>query len=202
MLRLLVALAVTIAVGLASRQHPIGWFLWDRVLGEVLYAVAAYLVWAMILFRRSPWLIAAVAFGCCLAVELFKLTGVPAANQDVFFVRWFLGMVFDPVNLLYYLTGAVLTALADSATRFEIGRIRLNEQGAAHQPPLSFARRVGHAPPNASPVSGGASGFGAGFASGSGAAFGGSIGFGISFRNSDTGTPAISFSTSERSISS
>lgn len=117
MLRLVLALAATIALGLASRQYPLGWFPWDRVLGEVLYAVAAYLVWAMILFRKSPWLIAAVAFGSCLAVELFKLTGIPAANQDVFFVRWFLGMTFDAVNLLYYLTGAVLTALADHATR-------------------------------------------------------------------------------------
>ena len=43
MLRLLSALAVTVVLGLASRLYPVGWFLWDRVLGEVLYAVAAYL---------------------------------------------------------------------------------------------------------------------------------------------------------------
>ena len=117
MLRLLLALAVTVALGLASRLYPTGWFLWDRVLGEVLYAVAAYLVWAMFLFRKPPWLIAVIAFGCCLAVELFKLTGIPAENQNVFFVRWFLGMTFDAVNLIYYFTGAVLIAFADSATR-------------------------------------------------------------------------------------
>src|SRR3954452_23893235 len=108
MLRLLLALAVTVAVGLASRLYPTGWFLWDRILGEVLYAVAAYLVWAMLLSRKPPWLIAVGAFGCCLAVELFKLTGIPAANQDVFFVRWFLGMTFAAVNLVYYFIGAVL----------------------------------------------------------------------------------------------
>src|SRR5947208_7081784 len=92
LLRLMWALAVTVALGLASRLHPVGWFLWDRVLGEVLYAVAAYLVWAMLLCRKPPWLIAVIAFGCCLAVELFKLTRIPAKNQDVLFVRWFLGM--------------------------------------------------------------------------------------------------------------
>ena len=48
MLRLLLALAVTVVLGLASRLCPTGWFLWDRVLGEVLYAVAAYLALAMI----------------------------------------------------------------------------------------------------------------------------------------------------------
>ena len=117
MLRLLLALAVTVALGLASRLHPTGWFLWDRVLGEVLYAVAAYLVWALLLFRKPPWLIAVVAFACCLAVELFKLTGFPADNQHLFLVRWFLGMTFDAVNLVYYFAGAVLAAFADGATR-------------------------------------------------------------------------------------
>src|SRR5262245_10162923 len=116
MLRLLLALAVTVVVGLASRLYPTGWFLWDRILGEVLYAVAAYLAWAMLLFRKAPWLIAAIAFGSCLAVELFKLTGIPAENQHVFVVRWFLGMTFAAVNLVYYFTGAVLSAFADYAT--------------------------------------------------------------------------------------
>ncbi len=105
MLRLLLAMLVTVALGLASRLYPTGWFLWDRVLGEVLYGVAAYLAWAILLIRRPPWLVAVLAFGSCLAVELFKLTGIPAANQHVFFVRWFLGMTFAWVNLAYYLIG-------------------------------------------------------------------------------------------------
>src|SRR3954467_14270145 len=117
MLRLLLAMAFTVALGLASRLYPAGWFLWDRVLGEVLYAVAAYLVWAMILFRKSPWLVAAAGVASCLAVEVFKLTGIPAENQHVFLVRWFLGMVFAWANVGYYLIGAVLSALADAATR-------------------------------------------------------------------------------------
>src|SRR5262249_34641852 len=117
MLRLLLVMAVTVVLGLASRLYPMGWFLWDRVLGEVLYAVAAYLVWAMLLVRKPPWLIAMVAFACCLAVELFKLTGIPAAHQRVFMVRWFLGMTFAWVNLRYYFIGVVLIAFADWVTR-------------------------------------------------------------------------------------
>jgi hypothetical protein len=117
MLRLLSALAVTVALGLASRLYPVGWFLWDRVLGEVLYAVAAYLALAVLLYRKSPWLIALVAFACCLGVEFFKLTGVPAEYQQVFLVRWFLGMSFNVVNLGYYFIGVVLIAIADHATR-------------------------------------------------------------------------------------
>jgi hypothetical protein len=117
MVRLLLVMAVTVVLGLASRLHPIGWFLWDRVLGEVLYAVAAYLAWAMLLRRTPPSFIATLAFASCLAVELFKLTGIPAENQHVFLVRWFLGMSFSAVNLGYYLIGVVLIASADWATR-------------------------------------------------------------------------------------
>ena len=117
MLRWLLAMTVTVALGLASREYPVGWLVWDRSLGEVLYAVAAYLALAVFLPRQRPVVIGAAAFGCCLAVELFKLTGVPAENQHRFLVRWFLGMTFSFVNLGYYLLGASLTALADAATR-------------------------------------------------------------------------------------
>ncbi len=58
-----------------------------------------------------------LAFGCCLAVEVFKLTGIPAEHQRVFLVRWFLGMSFAWVNLSYYFIGVVLSAFADGATR-------------------------------------------------------------------------------------
>ncbi len=117
MFRALLALVVTVVIGLASRLYPAGWPLWDRILGEILYAVAAYLALALFLFREPPALIAALAFGCCLAVELFKLTGIPAENQHVFLVRWFLGMTFSVVNLGYYFFGVVLIAFADGATR-------------------------------------------------------------------------------------
>src|SRR4029077_15014404 len=115
--RLLFALAATVVLGLASRLYPVGWFFYDRVLGEVLYAVAAYLVLAMLLAGKPPWLIASMAFGCCLAVELFKLTGIPAEHQHLLLVRWFLGMSFNLVNLGYYFIGVVLIAFADWATR-------------------------------------------------------------------------------------
>ncbi len=117
MLRFLLALAATIVLGLASRLYPMGWYLWDRILGEVLYAVAAYLVLAMLLPRKSPWFVAGLAFTACLAVEVFKLTGIPAKYQHMFLVHWFLGMTFASINLVYYLIGVLLIAVADLATR-------------------------------------------------------------------------------------
>jgi hypothetical protein len=142
MLRLLLALAVTVVLGLASRLYPVDWFFWDRILGEVLYAVAAYLALATLLFRKPPVFIAVLAFACCLAVELFKLTGIPAEYQHVFLVRWFLGMTFSWVNLGYYFVGVVLIAFADYATRdSRRGEIRVsgnelnnNQSGAPATP--------------------------------------------------------------------
>jgi hypothetical protein len=117
MFRLILALMVTVVLGLASRLYPVGWYFHDRVLGGVLYAVAAYLVLAMLLRRKTPFFIATLAFLCCLAVELFKLTDTPAAYQHVFLVRWFLGMVYSWVNLGYYFIGVVVIAFVDGATR-------------------------------------------------------------------------------------
>jgi hypothetical protein len=117
MLRLILAMTVTVALGLASRLYPTGHFVWDHDVGEVLYGTAAYLAWAMILLRRPPTLVAAIAFASCVAVEFFKLTGFPAENQDLFLVRWFLGMTFSAINLIYYFLGVALIAFADSATR-------------------------------------------------------------------------------------
>ena len=47
MLRLLAALGVTVALGLLSRLRPLGWFVYDKSLGDALYAIAAYLVLAL-----------------------------------------------------------------------------------------------------------------------------------------------------------
>lgn len=133
MFRLSLALAATVALGLASRLYPIGWHFYDRVLGEVLYAVAAYLAFAVLFRSRSPRFIAFVAFASCVVVEFFKLTGYPAENQHLFLVRWFLGMKFSLVNIGYYFIGAVLGAVADSVTR---GQPHAGVPGAG---PTSFA---------------------------------------------------------------
>lgn len=117
MFRLLLALVVTVAIGLASRLVPIGWFFWDKVLGDILYSVAAYLAWGMLLVRKPRWFIAVIAFASCLGVEMFKMTGIPAANQHLFLVRWFLGMTFSVMNFGNYLLGVLLGALVDRATR-------------------------------------------------------------------------------------
>jgi hypothetical protein len=105
MIRVVVALGVTLALGLLSRLCPLGWSLWDKSLGDVLYAVAAYLLLALLLPRQPVAILAAVALACCLAVEFFQATGIPARYEHLAPVRWLLGTTFAWHDVACYVVG-------------------------------------------------------------------------------------------------
>jgi hypothetical protein len=113
MVRLLAALAITVALGLVSRLCPLGWSVWDKSLGDVLYAVAAYLALALVLNRRSPLVVALVALTLCLSVEFFQATGIPAAYAHVPGVRWLLGTTFAWHDIACYCVGVPLACGLD-----------------------------------------------------------------------------------------
>ena len=101
------------ALGLLSRLRPVGLPLYDKSLGDALYAVAVYLVLALLMPRRSPGLTAAAALAFCIAVELFQLTGIPARYARITPVRWLLGTHFSPHDLLCYAAGVGAILLLD-----------------------------------------------------------------------------------------
>ena len=74
--RLFVALALTVVLGVLSRLCPLGWW-YDKSLGDVLYAVAAYLALALLFYRRPPALVAVPALAWCMAVEFFEQLRAP-----------------------------------------------------------------------------------------------------------------------------
>jgi hypothetical protein len=113
MYRLLAALAVTITLGLLSRLYPVGWYVYDKSLGDALYAMAAYLVLALVLFRLPPVLVATVALTFCGGIEVFKLTGIPARLGHLTVARWTLATTFSWHNLVCYVVGIVIVALLD-----------------------------------------------------------------------------------------
>ena len=51
---LLLALAATVALGLASRLYPVGWFLWDRASGKsfMLWQPTSLWLWSFSANRR------------------------------------------------------------------------------------------------------------------------------------------------------
>lgn len=112
MSRTLIALLVTVALGIASRRWPIGLWLYDKSLGDVLYAVAAYLGLAIVLPRR-PALVAGLALGWCLAVEAFQATGVPARYAHLGVVRWLIGTDFAWHDVACYFVGVAAVLVLD-----------------------------------------------------------------------------------------
>ncbi len=108
MIRLLIALTCTVALGLLSRLYPVRFFLYDKSLGDVLYAVAAYLLLALVLYRQPPLRIAALALVLCLAVEFFQATGIPARYEHITAVRWLLGTTFSWHDIACYVVGVAV----------------------------------------------------------------------------------------------
>lgn len=108
------ALASVIALGIVSRVVPIGWFWYDKSLGDVLYAMAAYFGLALLFPRVSIGVIAALGAGACLAVEFLQLTEINANLLKVPVLRWFLGTTFLWHDIVCYLVGIAIAVGIDA----------------------------------------------------------------------------------------
>lgn len=99
--------AVVVVCGLGARA-----VLPDGVggpLGDALYATLVVLLVVLIRPTTTPPVAALVGLGCCTAIELFQLTGVPveiAAHVPA--ARLVLGTTFWAPDLLRYTAGAAL----------------------------------------------------------------------------------------------
>lgn len=86
--------------------------------GTALYAC---LIYAIVVFLRPairPTAAALVATGFCWAVEVFQLTGIPAAlSAKSILARLALGVAFDPIDLFWYPIGALLFMVLHLRTR-------------------------------------------------------------------------------------
>ena len=102
-----VLLLGVIALGLLSRATAVGFVLWDKYLGDVLYAAMVYAI-LRIVWRKRP--VAVWAAGIMLAIELFQLTMIPARllASGSLFVRIcarLMGTQFSLLDLLAYAVG-------------------------------------------------------------------------------------------------
>jgi Protein of unknown function (DUF2809) len=107
------ALAAVIVLGIVSRAVPLGWPLYDKSLGDVLYATAAYLGLALLFPRWPVWFLAALAGGSCLAVEFLQLSEVNEKLLMIPALRWFLGTTFAWHDIVCYLLGVMVAVAVD-----------------------------------------------------------------------------------------
>lgn len=88
---------------------------WGDVGGDVLYAVATYVLVVLVAARVRPLVAGAVALGWCWAVEALQATGVAAAvNDAVPPAAWLLGSTFAVRDLVCYLVGVALACAVDA----------------------------------------------------------------------------------------
>jgi hypothetical protein len=114
-LRYLLALLLVIGLGLTSRSIAVGWFVWDKSLGDALYAVAVYLGFRVLAPRLAPRWPALAAVVSCLGIELFKFTGLPAAWASWWWSRLVFGTTPSWHNVVCYGVGIVAVAGVDAA---------------------------------------------------------------------------------------
>jgi len=114
---LLVLVAVVLAGLVVATRVPDPW---GDVGGDVLYAVAAYVLVVLVVPRLRALTAAAVALAWCWAVEVLQATGAAAAlNDAVPPAAWLLGSTFAVRDLVCYLVGVVAACAVDAwvATR-------------------------------------------------------------------------------------
>jgi hypothetical protein len=110
-----VALLLTVALGIASRKVTTGWSPIDKSLGDVLYAVAVFFALGVVMPRQAWRALAPVTALTCAAIEAFQATGLPARHADWLVVRWLIGTTFAVHDLLCYAIGVGLAAVVDRA---------------------------------------------------------------------------------------
>lgn len=108
---LVLALVVMVGFVVATRvPDP-----WGDVGGDVLYAVATFVLVVLVAPRVRPLVAGAVALGWCWAVEALQATGVAAAvNDAVPPAAWLLGSTFAVRDLVCYLVGVALACVVDA----------------------------------------------------------------------------------------
>jgi hypothetical protein len=119
-------LAAIVAAGLPSRVAHTGLRLFDKYLGDALYAVMVYILFRLTgIARVAVWAAAAMT-----AIEFFQLTGIPAhmlrsAYLVVRICARLLGTEFSVLDLLAYAVGICCIAAFDRAAmrgRSGVGR--------------------------------------------------------------------------------
>jgi hypothetical protein len=108
----LLCLAAIIVLGLLSRSVHTGFVLFDKYLGDALYAAMVY---AILRLRWSGPRVPIAAMTIMLAIETFQLTGIPAHMPSL--IARALGTTFSFTDLAAYAIGIASLYLADRSSR-------------------------------------------------------------------------------------
>ncbi len=107
-----------VAAGIISRVFHTGFLVFDKYLGDVLYAVLFYLLLSLLWQRGTPVVKALLTCGSMIAIETFQLTGIPLKfrlSQNVFLkgVSIVLGTSFAWLDIVAYVAGIMGVYILD-----------------------------------------------------------------------------------------
>ncbi|MBK9317352.1 MAG: DUF2809 domain-containing protein [Acidobacteria bacterium] len=106
------------ALGVISRFVRFENAIFDKYLGDALYAILFYLLISILVSDLRAIIKATIVFILMVTFELFQLTRIPMAlsqNENVLarFAAMLLGTVFSWVDIVAYLVGIVIAASVD-----------------------------------------------------------------------------------------
>lgn len=109
---------IVIALGVISRILHFENAIFDKYLGDSLYAILFYLLISMLVSELRAIIKATIVFILMVTFELFQLTRIPLAlsqNENVLarIAAVLLGTVFSWLDILAYLVGIVIAASVD-----------------------------------------------------------------------------------------
>ena len=111
--RRLMLLTIVAALGLGSRRFPAGIYFWDKTVADAAYAAAVFLLLLLVFPRRHPRFLAPAALLFCVAIEFFKLTGLPAHWASSPVSRIVFGTTFAWQNMITYAAAIALIFAVD-----------------------------------------------------------------------------------------
>jgi hypothetical protein len=116
-----------IFLGIGSRINHTGWVVFDKYLGDALYADMVYVLLGLLKVQavKTKFLLSALLM---IAIECFQLTSIPLwlFAQDSLLLKGvavLLGLQFDWRDLIAYAAGIVAIAIADTLSPYSSSRI-------------------------------------------------------------------------------
>lgn len=105
-----------VVLGLLSRSTKTGLELWDKSFGDFIYPVMFGFLLRVVWPRMPAARVGLGAFGICMALELFQITGIPATFPRP--LRFVFGTTFAWHDVACYVAGGLaVTALLSLESR-------------------------------------------------------------------------------------
>ena len=112
------SIIITIIIGILSRAFQTQNIIFDKYLGDMLYAVLVYLLVSFVWTSAAPLTKLLLATIIMILIEAFQLTGIPLSfrrseSVALQILAFALGTGFSFLDIIAYLAGIVLVYLVD-----------------------------------------------------------------------------------------